>query len=135
VRAAALLAFGEVAARCPACMSDPALRERWGCDKDADMAIYAIECPRCDSGDPDCELCGGGGSYHVARCPSSQVDRSAVKIVEAYRWAREGVLPDPGGLYQQPAELVRAFGLLDRERSRIELDRERRSRDAAKRRK
>jgi len=69
----------------------------------------------------------------VNRCPSSQIDRGTVRVLEAYRWAGEGVLPNPGGLWDQPAELIRAFGLIDRERSRIDEDRRKRQKDFDKR--
>lgn len=134
MRAAAQLAFGDVAARCPLCRTSDELREHWGCDKAASVAIYAIECPRCDAADPGCDLCDGDGELYVNRCPSSQIDRGTARVMQAYRWAREGVLPNSGGYCDQPAELMHAFSLLDRERGRIEEERERRAREAAKRR-
>lgn len=137
------LMFGEGLPRCPACVrGGESLRRTWGCDRAAPAPIFSMTCPRCSGHDADCPEpdfdletganrggCGGMGEVHVYRCPASQVTQDAAEVARAYaHYESSGVLPDPGGLWDQAASLIDAFDIIGAERALLEEERMSRAR-------
>lgn len=118
--------MGEIAAACPRCRLAPELRAQWGCDEPSTIGAYwFMRCPRCDGFDQACELCRGGGRAGMDRCPPSMVTRDAGRVMDVYAAYKNGVLPDPGGWYQQTALFGRVIRVVESEVSFIREARER----------
>lgn len=133
MRAAAQVAFGDVEARCPACVREPAMREEWGCDQPAEEPVFWITCTTCDGGDPHCETCGGTAKQSMYRCPANVLWPGAGRLVDAYQWSEKGLLPSEGGVADQPAILIRSLKEFGREVGRIKEAREARMKKLRKR--
>lgn len=87
------------------------LRIRWGCDADTEVPWRkAPVCWTCDGDDPQCATCAGSGHAPMLRCPHSQRDTWACRVVAAYGFAQVGVMPIDGGTEQQAAVFMAALG-------------------------
>ena len=67
-----------------------------------------------------CGLCEGRGDQYIYRCPASQVGLSEQRALTAWSAFQSGVLPDPGGLYDQAACFMHAIGIINAEKAAIE---------------
>ena len=54
------------------------------------------------------------------RCPASQVSRSSAALISAFSGYQNGLLPDPGGLWDQAASFVHGLSILAAEKNAIE---------------
>lgn len=54
------------------------------------------------------------------RCPASQLDSSAARVIAAWGDYQNGHLPDPGGTYDQSACFMHALKVLAAEKSAID---------------
>lgn len=118
--AAVHAAYGLQAARCPKCR-EPALRERWGCDKPAAAPVYQSSCHACFGTTLDCETCGGHGKLMFDRCPSARASRFAREVVSLLGMVKDkGVLPAAGGYGDQPARLMSLIEVAWMEANRLE---------------
>ncbi len=96
------------------------IRRRYGCDEPCkkEDARYVILCPECDGVRPDtCGVCETEGKMRgfkmMVRCPAYFQSRDVSRAMRAYRMMKQGFLPSPGGVTNQPApfmEFTRVFG-------------------------
>lgn len=86
---AVAIAGGEFRRDCRSCT--PELRVERGCDAPSEVLQYRL---------PDGES--------VYRCPLRVVSREAMTIVGAHGYAQLGLLPEAGGVLDQPAGFLRA---------------------------
>lgn len=101
---------------CSVCTIDPERRATWGCDAPAsEPVVHLSPCPFCTGGREDCTHCHGEDRYPVFRCPHKLVTKNDLDAVLAASMVEVGVLPDAGGLQDQPATFVAALPLLQRE--------------------
>ena len=64
--------------------------------------------------------CHGGTSpvaqlkeYRLYRCPGNFTHPTAAWVWELYNHFEKGILPFPGSLMEQPAQLIEAFGVIE----------------------
>lgn len=77
-------------------------------------------CDVCLDFDPDCKECGGSGQSLRYRCPQSEAgDVGAIVVRAAAQW-QNGILPGPGGSFNQCSKLERLVGIAWGEKARIE---------------
>jgi hypothetical protein len=112
-------AYGEQVAKCPKCRT-PELRERWGCDKPAAVAVYARTCEACFGLDSGCTTCDGRGEVRRDRCPSSDADDVGRVVIRALHQLQNGVLPIDGGWSEQSAKLMRLVDIAASERNKLQ---------------
>lgn len=85
------------------------------------MMVFGITCPRCDGRrGGDCELCEGKGDQWMFRCPASLLSADVRGLLLAYGAFQNGILPDPGGLYDQSASFVHSISLLAAEKGELD---------------
>ena len=84
------LATGEVKRDCKTC--DARLREIRGCVLPAKVAQFVH-----------------ADGEEIRRCPLRVVDRAAMAAVAAHGYLQAGLLPEPGGVLDQPAAFLRAM--------------------------
>lgn len=95
---------------------DPDNRRTWGCDEPAAEAVTRITpCYACQGMRDDCDECRGTNEVDVFECPNRLVHREHQDAVLAIVQMEHGILPAPGGLYDQSATFVEAVPLLMRE--------------------
>lgn len=84
--------------------------------------VFGITCPRCDGErrDPPCKKCDGRGDLWIYRCPTSQLDPGAARLLSAYGHYQNGHLPSPGGMGDQAASFVHGLSTLVAEKAAIE---------------
>lgn len=102
----------------PSCTQchDPDKRKQWGCDEPAAEAVMQISpCFVCHGDRDDCAECRGTNEIPIFTCPNRLVRRVHQDAVLAVVQMESGVLPAPGGLYDQAATFVDALPLLMRE--------------------
>lgn len=88
--------------------------------------VFGITCPRCGgdktiAGQP-CDLCKGRGDQWMYRCPAALADPEIRGLARAYGAYQVGVLPDPGGLYDQSACFIHALSVFAAEKDAIEAN-------------
>ena len=115
-------------AKCPKCRT-PELRERWGCDKPAERAVYARTCEACFGLDSSCTACGGRGEVHRDRCPSSEAGDVGRVVIRAYNQLQNSLLPVDGGWCEQSAKLMHLVEIAASERNKL-LEAEQRAAEA-----
>jgi len=71
------------------------MRGERGCESDASVAQFVF---------PDGE--------EVRRCPLRAVDRAAMEAARAHGYVQIGLLPEPGGVLDQPAVFLRAMEIV-----------------------
>lgn len=109
--------MGIQAAKCPACR-EPALRERFGCDKKATNAVWTGTCEFCiGSGCPECANTGERWRY---RCPTSMTDDDGRRALEFACAIEIGFLPDNGSYGHQVHSGMNAINLARMEKAKIE---------------
>ena len=97
------------------------MRREWGCDAPTREAQLYIPCLACDGAEDDCKVCSGLGLEPIHRCPNAVLDPTIKPLF--YLWLSwPGVLPEAGGLHDQPAIYVEAMRLLDVARGRMERE-------------
>lgn len=75
-------------------------------------------CPYCDGRNDDCTDCHGTNRVPMLRCPASQVTRREIDVVTSVGMTQVGVLPSPGGWFDQPHTWVKAWPVVMREISK-----------------
>lgn len=90
---AVAIATGEFDRDCKRC--DARLREEFGCQAPSPIPQFRY---------PDGE--------EVYRCPMRVVSPQAMSIVGAHAFAQLGLLPEPGGVLDQPAGFLRALAVV-----------------------
>ena len=89
-----------------------------------------VRCPACcpDAGKPgwaDCERCKGKGKIQVAFRFADVMTPTMDDFLATFRFFHgHGVLPEPGGLHDQPATWIDAVGFLEGRLSWVQEDRE-----------
>lgn len=82
-----------------------AIRAKYGCDRPAPHARYAITCPECHgsglSGCEACAECKGEGRKLMYRCPASFQTPDVSEALRALAWVERGFLPVEGGIVAQ----------------------------------
>lgn len=104
--------------KCTTCEAEPnaGWRKTWGCTEDAPSPTYSLECPRCRTGIPDCELCAGDGWVHYHRCPVRRITPEVSELMELWAFYHShGLLPVEGGLDDQTGVFLSAMLFLDAE--------------------
>jgi len=86
--------------------------------------VFGITCPRCHGnkvldGEP-CGLCEGRGDQYIYRCPASIVGLEEQRALTMWSAFQNGVLPDPGGSYDQAACVSHVIGIINAEKAAIE---------------
>ena len=89
-----------------------------------------IPCIECDESGLDndrkpCEACDGTGFFKVAKCPKEYVGHRVSVASNGLSYLDKGILPDPGGLNDQPAWTVATWDALQSDCQRIEEERRR----------
>lgn len=74
------------------------------------MPWFEIECPRCSSLVPECDLCNGTGRVGIDRCPNATVPEIYRRTVGMALETEQGAWPEAGGLLDQAAWFVAARG-------------------------
>ena len=112
--------LGRLPVKCGRACDDAAVRERWGCDKDADPAGYTVPCWHCDGKDARCVECKGEGRLPVPRCPSRCLTADVRLVLRAFWFKRDQILPVSGGWLDQTEAFLAACRVLDTEYARLQ---------------
>jgi len=57
--------------------------------------------------------------WKFQRCPNLMVTRESFEYIQAYNFYKNGFLPNAGGWLDQPAKLLDAFNIIDREAAKM----------------
>ena len=108
VRVAALLRGGEL---CSVCVQ--------GCvDDDGGVAIACSKCSQAG-----CDDCDHRGYWIVKGCPREFVSRRVIDAINVATLCKDGVMPEPGGLFDQSSYFVELMHFLNSEEARLENER------------
>jgi hypothetical protein len=88
-------------------------------------------CHRCRGSDPECPLCKGTNIWQIFRCPLSMLTPDIQRMLGAYRWYQNGILPDPGAMLDQAATFVEAVIVIENELGEIQAEEVRRMKEKA----
>ncbi len=102
-------------------------RQRWGCDGPRDAGLgwrgWKIACG-CGTG---CEQCESGWR-RIDRCPHALLREEAGPLAEFFRsWSvyhAHGILPGPGGYFDQPTSWLQACAVADHEKGKWDAERD-----------
>jgi len=111
--------LGRLPVKCGGACKDPKVRERWGCDHDAEPAGYTVHCWYCDGRGVGCEHCEGAGRLPVPRCPTRCRTPDVLLALEAWRWRQDGFLPGAGTWLDQTDQFLDVCRILDVEHARL----------------
>lgn len=93
----------------------------WDCEECVRDGLQADR--NCDGADPDFRFVGRSSGIVYDRCPKAALQQyrtEAALVLDAIRFLRFRVLPDPGGWLDQDPVWLAAFELVDDEARRIE---------------
>jgi hypothetical protein len=94
--------FREHRAGCP---TEPELRRALGCDEDAPRIVFTL------------------GGIHHRRCPLSVLDEQIWGFLSYFSHYQTGLLPEAGGIADQPAVFLLAAAYLNNEIARLKDER------------
>lgn len=96
---------------CNQCKDDPKLRKAWGCDGPTatDECAAEIACPACNGRPVTCSHCDTSGVVRFRRCPWQLIGFEHSELVMFAVRSEQGLLPAPGGFYDQAATFCDAF--------------------------
>lgn len=63
-----------------------------------------LACPICDRS--GCEECNGSGWFDLDVCPVEYCGEETLEVLQASRYLKKGILPEPGNLSDQPWRLM-----------------------------
>jgi hypothetical protein len=86
---------------------------------------------RCEFSIPGQEAWSLNGQDYKG-CPFKLLTLETANYLKAYNYYRRGYLANPGGWLEQPAKMLDAFEVIDKEHEKIELEKEKK-RDLFKR--
>lgn len=105
------------------------IRRRYGCDEPCSKkdARYVILCPECDGLRPDdCSVCETEGKMRgykmMVRCPAYYQSRDVSGALRAYHMMKQGFLPSPDGVANQPAPFMQFTRIFGDELARIHAE-------------
>lgn len=119
---ACAIAYGGINHRCPPLdgAQNVQARASWGCDRPGTGSHYFITCTRCNGAGAGCTECSVGRMY-PERCPSHYMSRSASELLGVYAaYSNHGVLPCPGGRYEQSANFMHWIPIITEEKMKLE---------------
>jgi len=109
---------GDFVQNCRSC-GDASLREQWGCDKPTEEPQFWLgPCVWSHGHDENCQHCQGHNRIAFHRCPHALATRKHIDVVQTVALVEQGVLPEPGGWFDQPTTWVQAFSLVSNEMQR-----------------
>ena len=82
----------------------------------------SITCTRCAGRDAECAVCHGGGEERVFQCPGTIGSVETSSVIRAYRDYKNGILPDPGGMYDQSSIFVDMIQVVDAELAALQAE-------------
>ncbi len=62
------------------------------------------ECPSCHRN--GCDDCAGTGWFDLDKCPIKYCGEESMDVLDAARFLKRGILPEPGNLSEQPWRLM-----------------------------
>lgn len=115
IAAALALQFGRLKQKCDGpngCKANPEARKAWGCDEPPIKRPFEFACPYCAGA--GCDACDGTGTLGLSRCPHVELAgaHEEFAVASTFHVVEAGILPSEGGLTDQTAQWVQAFGLL-----------------------
>ena len=109
------LIAGEVKFDCKRCTANPKLKIENGCDEDAPIPVFEMDCIRCKGTDEECPVCKGSNKEQFYRCPYRYLTFDTVRFLRFYRFFKQGLLPVQGGVLDQSATFLRAVEIVEAE--------------------
>lgn len=106
---------GELTHNCKACAGNEKCKVEWGCNKDAPVEVFTINCVRCYGSDKDCPVCKGKDREHFYRCPVKLLTKETLEFLKYYRFFKDGIMPVAGGVYEQSGTFIRAVEIVNKE--------------------
>lgn len=80
-------------------------------------------CPRCEGGNPDCDLCHGTNDQKITSCPQKGLAPDVVQLLGLVNWAKDGHFPGKGGIYDQSQSFKHACEYLWAKENAINAER------------
>lgn len=78
-----------------------------GCDGPVSYPVLQIECPVCGNQPaPECDFCEAGIKNYF-ECPHRLITPTSIRAIQLYVQLQKGILPAPGGWYQQTPPYIR----------------------------
>jgi len=97
------------------------MRLERGCDGNAPIPVFEMDCVRCGGTNPDCKICGGAGIEKFYRCPVKLITPDTVNFIRYYNFYKNGYLPVQGGMLDQAFIFTQAIKVFDDEIKSLQI--------------